>query len=429
MPNFSGSLNQNKITTVLYNMIISQKVFDSKVASTELADRFRVDGTLFGDTKLYHSFDIGSPEDWLNDAEAADLLKLSRNKSGKTQAIVMNVFKIISITIDHYLSKQAFMRDGSFAEYTAFLTGSLRKIKKVYDRSLINSKLGTLTPATAACSVAIVTPNGSTQEEENRLEAQTIAQEFEILRANLEDNSRDFNYYGYLRSYSADDMIAVWNVKFRSRLTKVDVPTIFHKDIGENGNFREYVLPEKWFGTAGTASQSVTIANAGDIRIKESGWYNVVPSVGTEITLVAKPDTPTGNPLTSKTVFLWAGDKVPTASTVYTDNVRGCTITTTATTIDGGLIYTVDPTCACVLVHKDALPYMSGFETGTEFWNSRSVTTNHYLIFGHNTLEFLEEYPRIKVTVTKSEDAAKAVPVMVMNDADDNPVPVEEVTQ
>ena len=58
-------LSQNTITQALFNMIISQQVFDSGVASTELADRFRVDGTLFGDTKLYHSFDIGSPEDCL----------------------------------------------------------------------------------------------------------------------------------------------------------------------------------------------------------------------------------------------------------------------------------------------------------------------------------------------------------------------------
>lgn len=427
MPTFSGSLNQNKITTALYNMIISQRVFDSKVASTELADRFKVDGTLFGDTKLYHSFDIGSPEDWLNDAEAGDLLKLARNKSGKTQAIKMDVYKLISITIDHYLSKQAFMKDSSFSEYISFLTSSLRKIKRVYDRSLINSKIGTLTPATAACSIAVVTPNGATQEEENRLEAQTLAKEFEILRVNIEDNSRDYNSLGYLRSYAADDMIAIWNVNFKARLTKVDVPTIYNNKIGENGDFKEYVLPEKWFGTVGN-DESVTIATAGDIRILESGWYNVRPASGTAITLVAKPDTPAGSPLTSATVFLWAGDKVPKAGTVYTDNVRGCTITTTATTINGTLVYTVDPTIACVLVHKDALPYMSGFETGTEFWNARSLTSNHYLIFGHNTLEFLEEYPRIKVTVTKSEDAAKSAPVVITNDGDDNPVPVVEVT-
>ena len=208
------TLNQNTITAALFNMIISQQVFDSKVASTELADRFRVDGTLFGDTKLYHSFDIGSPEDWLNDAEAPDLLKLNRNKSGKTQSITMGIYKIISITTDQYLSKQAFMNDGTFSEYTSFLTGSLRKIKRVYDRSLINTKIGTLEPSTERCDVLIKTPIVANDiEATNRLEAQTIASEIVVLKADLEDNNRDFNKLGYLRSYSADELIAVWNAR------------------------------------------------------------------------------------------------------------------------------------------------------------------------------------------------------------------------
>ena len=62
-----------------------------------------------------------------------------------------------------------------------------------------------------------------------------------------------------------------------------------------------------------------------------------------------------------------------------------------------------------MLVHKDALPFMSGFETGTEFWNSRSLTTNNYLIFGHNDLEFLEEYPRIRVRVQKGTAQANSL--------------------
>ena len=56
-----------------------------------------------------------------------------------------------------------------------------------------------------------------------------------------------------------------------------------------------------------------------------------------------------------------------------------------------------------MLVHKNALPFMSGFETGTEFFNQRSLTNTNYLIFGHNNLEFLEEYPRIRVKVVTAE--------------------------
>lgn len=386
-------LNQNTITAALFNMIISQQIFDSKVANTDLADRFRVDGTLFGDTKLYHSFDIGSPEDWLNDSEAPNLLQLNRNKSGKTQSITMGVYKIISITTDQYLSKQAFMAEGTFGEYIGFLTGSLRKIKRVYDRSLINSKIGTLEPSTPRCDISIVTPKGATTEEGNRLEAQTIAARLMVLKADLEDNNRDFNALDYLRSYSSEELIAVWNVEKHAQITKLDLPTIFHNDINADGGFKQYDLPSKWFGEAATEDYTLPSSAPETVtkRILVSGWYDVTE---TEVTLVSKP--------TNNTVFLWAGDPVPYKGQVYHDYVRKVDVTVTSATMPSEYHYTVDNTIAFMLVHASALPFMSGFETGTEFWNGRSLTTNNYLIFGHNNLEFLEEYPRIRVKVTRS---------------------------
>ena len=389
------TLNQNKITAALSNMIISQQIFDNKVASTELADRFRVDGTLFGDTKLYHSFDIGSPEDWLDDEEAPNLLALNRNKSGKTQSITMGVYKMIYITTDQYLSKQAFMREGTFAEYTSFLKGSLRKIKRVYDRSLINNKIGTLKPSTKRCDINIVTPVGDTKEETNRLEAQTIASEIVVLKADLEDNNRDFNALGYLRSYPADEFMAVWNVKQHAKITKLDLPTIFHKDINEDGGFKQYDLPEKWFGEMATEELTLSEEAPASVtnRIAVSGWYDVVNN--DEVTLISKP--------TNDAIFLWAGDAVPYVGQEYNDEVRRVKVTVVSTKIAAEYYYTVDPTIAFMLIHKSALPFMSGFETATEFWNARSLTTNNYLIFGHNNLEFIEEYPRIRIRVTKEQ--------------------------
>lgn len=388
-------LSQNTITQALFNMIISQQIFDSGVASTELADRFRVDGTLFGDTKLYHSFDIGSPEDWLNDEEAQDLLKLNRNKSGKTQSITMGIYKIIYITTDQYLSKQAFMREGTFAEYISFLTGSLRKIKRVYDRALINSKIGTLTPSTSRCEIKIVTPKGATIEETNRLEAQTIAAKLVVLKADLEDNNRDFNALNYLRSYPASELMAVWNVEQHAKITKLDLPTIFHNDINADGGFKEYDLPAKWFGVPATTDLTLPTSKPASVtnRILKSGWYDV--ATASTISMEEKP--------TANTIYLWAGDAVPYKGQVYNDYARGVTVTVTATTLAKDYYYTVDGSIAFVLIHSSALPFMSGFETGTEFWNARSLTTTNYLIFGHNNLEFLEEYPRIRVRVETAE--------------------------
>lgn len=393
-PVASITLNQNIITAALFNMLISQQVFDSRVASTELADRFRVDGTLFGDTKLYHSFDIGNPEDWLNDAESANLLSLNRNKSGKTQTVTMGVYKMISITIDQYLSKQAFMHDGTFSEYTSFLTGSLRKIKRVYDRSLINAQIGTLEPSTDRCDITITTPLGTTTEETNRLEAQTLAAELVVLKADLEDNNRDFNKLGYLRSYPADELIAVWNVRQHAKITKLDLPTIFHNEINATGGFKEYDLPEKWFGSPATADLTLPASAPASIvnRVLISGWYDVTEL---EAILITKP--------TNDTVYLYAGDAVPYTGQQYIDAVRGITVTVTSTSFAKENYYIVDSTIAFVLVHSSALPFMSGFETGTEFWNARSLTTNHYLIFGHNNLEFIEEYPRIRVKVVQEQ--------------------------
>lgn len=387
------TLNQNIINEALMNMIISQQIFDNKVASTELADMFRVDGTLYGDTKLYHSFDIGSPEDWLNDEEAKDLLALNRNKSGKTQSITMGIYKIISITTDQYLSKQAFMREGTFAEFTSFMKGSLRKIKRVYDRCLINTQIGTLEPSTSRCDITIETPVGDTQEETNRLEAQTVAAKLMVLKTDLEDNNRDFNALDYLRSYDASELMAIWNVEKHAKITKLDLPTIFHNDVGADGGFKQFDLPSKWFGEPAVSNYTLPDGKETPAlhRVLISGWYDVRTS--DTITLVQKP--------TDNTIFLWSGDEVPYTGQVYKDYARGKTVTVTATIMPPQYHYIVDPTIAFVLIHKSALPFMSGFEVGTEFWNGRSLTSNNYLIFGHNNLEFLEEYPRIKVRVVQ----------------------------
>ena len=52
------------------------------------------------------------------------------------------------------------------------------------------------------------------------------------------------------------------------------------------------------------------------------------------------------------------------------------------------------------VIHKRSVPYMSAFEVGTSFFNPRSLTTNHYLTFGHNTIEYLKNYPFITVKVS-----------------------------
>lgn len=53
------TLTANEIYDTLANMIISQEVFADNIGKNQtLVDKARVDGTLYGDTKLYYATDV-----------------------------------------------------------------------------------------------------------------------------------------------------------------------------------------------------------------------------------------------------------------------------------------------------------------------------------------------------------------------------------
>lgn len=95
MATFLGQLNSNEIFAALYNMIISQQVFADNIADTgsELVNMAKVDGTLYGDQKLYYATDILGSSEWGNDAEAMNLLALHRPQTPECQAIVLDQFR------------------------------------------------------------------------------------------------------------------------------------------------------------------------------------------------------------------------------------------------------------------------------------------------------------------------------------------------
>ena len=106
---FNGQLKANEIFGALFNMIISQQVFADNVSETKstLVDMARVDGSLYGDTKLDYATDALKSAPWGNGAEATNLLAINRPDAPKCQAITIDVFRQISLTIDNYLSKRA----------------------------------------------------------------------------------------------------------------------------------------------------------------------------------------------------------------------------------------------------------------------------------------------------------------------------------
>lgn len=369
MGTFSGQLNSNEIYSALYNMIISQQVFADNIKGTNsaLVDSARVDGSLNGDIKLFYSTDVLRSHAWGNDAEATNLLALDRPKAPECQKITLDVFRQIRLTTDQYLSKRAWSDEGTFQNFTSVMMGWIKETKRVYDSTLYNSYIGTAkgssNTATYNIPVGDITETG---EEKRRLECQMIAQYLADLMVNMTDISRDFNDYKQLRSYDKSEIRIVWNSKWLNKITKLDLPTIFHKD-GLLEGLNKDVLPARYFGNINTSAGSVTTNT--NVRSLYEADYTDSSSVKHHI---------------------FAGDLLP-------NNVSYLANTT----------YTEDDTIICKVMTK-LPPYMSAFEVATSFFNPRSLTENNYLTFGHNTLEYLKAFPLVEVKAYTTQTPTEA---------------------
>lgn len=376
MANFNGQLKSNEIFAALYNMIISQQVFADNIADTKstLADLSRVDGTLYGDTKLYYSTDVLKSFEWKDDEEAQNLLKLHRPEEPECQEITIDKFRMIPLTVDNYLSKRAWSTEGAFSQFNSQMLGWMRDTKKIYDATLFNSFIGTNTTDIGAQTkeITLSDPPGDVDdynlEAYNRLVAQTIAMNMANLIVDLEDVGRDFNDYGNLRSYRASDFRFVWNAEWVNMITKLDLPTIFNKD-GLMDKFAEHTLPARYFGTTKTTGGTTTGTNTTIRSLIEKDYNTVEPN---QVGYDAKK-------------HIFPGDLLP-ANTAY----------------NAYEAYEQDDKIIFKVYHKDSVPFMTAFETGTEFFNSRSLTQTHYLIWGYNDLEHLKNYPFITVKANRT---------------------------
>ena len=374
MAAFNGQLRSNEIFSALYNMIISQEVFaDNLGAHQTLVDKARVDGSLYGDTKLYYSTDVLKSAPWGNDAEAANLLALHRPEAPKCQAIHLDVFRQICLTVDNYLSKRAWATEGAFSSFNGVMLGWMKETKRVYDGTLYNVFIGTTVSPEAAQNVEIPVKGLTDAKEEAMLIAQGLADLF----VEMGDYSRDFNDYKMLRSYAKEGIKVIWNSKFVNKIRKVDLPTIFHKD-GLVDKFEEEIMPARYFG-------SETEIKGANVRSKIE--MDVATAAGQVCT------------------HLFPGDLIPAGVkkvTAATKDSLNRDVASKVTDIAASEKYYEDADVICKVLVK-LPPYMSAFEVGTSFFNPKSLTENHYLTFGHNTIEYLENYPFITVKAVAGE--------------------------
>lgn len=357
---YLGQLNQNEIFSALFNMIISIQTESKNIAGvySALVDAARVDGGLYGDTKIYIDTDVLETHEWGNDAEATNLLALDRPGNPETQAIVLKIFRQIRCTVDDYLSKRAFYDEGTFSNFNSVLLAWIYDTRRVYDARIYNTFIGTdeTNVGKQSQEIDLTTIIGSaTGEEKARLRGQAIAKHIADLIVEMKDATRDYNDYSYLRSFTDEDIKIIWNANYVNEITKLDLPTIFHKD-GLVDKLSEYTLPARYFGTVLSSAGTAT---------------------GVERSLVEKDYI-----VSTVATHCFPGDLIPTGASYLANEA-----------------YTPDAYIVCK-VCTVLPPYMSAFEVATTFFNGRSLTTNHYLTFGRSELEHLKGKPWITIRET-----------------------------
>lgn len=354
------TLNPNEIFAPLFNQIISQEVFSDNLAGgvgSELVDMARVDGSMYGDTKLYYATKPLFSSKWGNDAEATKLLQIARPEAPETQAVLLNQFRQIKLTTDQYLTKRAWGTVDAFSSFNSIMTGWIKDTKRIYDATTYNAFIGTVASNVGKQTKTInVTEavGSATGEEAARIEGAVIGEGVANLLVDLKDITDEYNDYGILRSYNPEDLIFVWNSEAMSRVQARDLPTIYHNDIVKR--LGEYVLPARYFGTV----------NASTVQGNGTTIRSLIEQV---VSKASSPD-----------VHVFAGQLIPNGYTA-----------------PAGTSYTVDSSILFKVFHKKSVPYMSAFEVGTSFFNSASLTDTNFLTWGHNTLAYLKNYPCVTV--------------------------------
>lgn len=364
---FNGKLNTNKMFASLYNQIISLQVFDTGIEGLDgLYDTRRVDGTLHGDTKLYISTDALRSYEWdgTDTPGGYNLLTTKRPPAPVEEAIVIDVFRQIPVTIDDYLTKQAFANEGDFGAFNGVILDWLNKTKQVYEHTKYTADI-----VTAAEDKAKAFPDIDLKGDADmkgydllRWRAQEFFRQLEDNLRELKEPSREYNDLGFLRNYNEDDFDIVVPLGVLSSVRKHDIPFLFNAD--EKPWIKE--IHWKYFGTVNATPGTATATNKTVRSLIETEY------AGTHV---------------------FPGDLVPN-SAAYKANE-----TYTAT-------YTERPSLnepiTALLIHKRDFPIMSAFSVGTSFFNARRLDLNSYLTFGHNNVAeaHLGERALLKVSTT-----------------------------
>lgn len=384
MAAFTGSLNTNEMYNSIYNMLRLAYIYANNLGGLDdsLANKYRTDGGQYSDQSIYTDMDIIYSRVW--DPDDTNVLAPEAVVKPVQQTIVTDKFRQIGLYTDEYLSKRAWMDAAKYDEFRSVVQKQVSDTKKVFEQKLVDTFVGGVQNG-GAQDVTLTLPTDSDAEAQNRLQAQAIATKTGDLFVELGDSTDKYNKNGFTKSFKPEDFDIIWNSKYYNKMLFTDLTTIFHND---NLLKKGHIMPTRYFNTFAlsgkTTADGTTVISRREyfIPVDNSGAY-----------AVAGPNV--------KHVF--PGDLLPNKTPIQSTGAD--TFTNVTTTINGksrtvkvctsAFAAVLQPKVICKLVHKDAIKYMSSFETGTEFWNPKNLSTNRYLTWAYAEPETLDGYPII----------------------------------
>lgn len=384
---FNGRLNTNEFYNSIYNAARLYMIYADNLKGMDkknLAEKYRTDGGMYNDQSVFTDMDVLYSRIW--DPNDTNVLAPEAVVKPVQERITVDQFRQIGIYTDEYLSKRAWMDPATYDEFRSVVQKQSAETKRIYEQRMVDVFVG-VEPSAASQTITLTLPTDTDAEKQNRLQAQAIAKKIGDLFVELKDTTNNFNVNGFIKSFDKGDIDIIWNADYYNQIRYVDLPTIFHKeDLLENG----IVLPARYFGTRKTIT--------GDAHADGTDKYRAEMEAFIPVDNTGKYSASGTN-----VVHVFPGDVLPNLTPISSEGTadyltKEFTVNGVKRTIQyytDVRAYQVDPKIICKLVHKDAVKYMSSFETATEFWNPKNLTTNRYLTWAYAKPQLLNGYPFI----------------------------------
>ena len=370
---FDGQLNSNEIYEALFNVrILFQKLAPQTVKRDEIVSLLEKSVGYYGDTGILQGMDIMGSYEFGMDAEAPKLLAVNRNKTQKVEKFTINHWRQTDVTNDSYISRRAFTDEGTFALFNAYVVGTLSQAMDAYESGMVKSSVGTYVSPVAACNINVEMPAKDGTEATERIRFAKLKEAILNLKADMADNQRKYNGYGFYASYNWEDFTPVFNTKYINEGNALALYNTFNPEYIKRAGENRAWTP-KWFGTVLSAAHTV--------QAGEEGMYFS--------TVECNSDGTDNFPLTAiqidaGTYRIFPGDPLPVGFEIDSSHVANA--------------YLKNEKVIAKVFAPEYVYYMTGYEQGESFYNPRSATTNHYLRKGFSDVMVSKFRPFITLT-------------------------------